>query len=118
MPNKKDEKVVQETERKKKPAKKVQTDNDVKRRAVKLVVAHLKKKVPEEEFIGKDNILSWVDEMEELLQKEEFDLAEYFQMRHKLNDVIERTFDEELRFKLRDSWYSLGKAYDKKVKRK
>lgn len=118
MPDKKDEKVVHETVRKKKPVKKVQTDNDVKRRAVKLVVAHLKRKVPDDEFIGKDNILNWVEEMEELLQKEEFDRAEYFQMRHKLNDVIERTFDEDLRYKLRDSWYSLGKAYDKKVKRR
>ncbi|NLV36144.1 MAG: hypothetical protein GXY17_05655 [Clostridiaceae bacterium] len=118
MPDKKGEKVVQEKVPKKKPVKKVQTDNDVKRRAVKLVVAHLKKKLPEDEFIGKDNILGWVDEMEELLQKEEFDLPEYYQMRYKLNDVIERTFDEELRFRLRDSWYSLGKAYDKKVKRK
>jgi hypothetical protein len=37
-------------------------------------------------------------------------------MRKQLNDLIERTLDEEIRFKLRDSWYSFGKALDKKVK--
>lgn len=102
----------------KKPVKKIQTDNDVKRKAVKLVVAHLRKKLPENEFIGKDHITSWIDDIEKLLLKEEFVLIEYIQMRRSLNDVIERTVDEELRFKLRDSWYSLGKALDKKVKQK
>ena len=102
----------------KKPVKKVQTDNDVKRKAAKLVVAHLKKKLPEGDFIGKDHITNWIGEMEELLLKEEFVLIEYIQMRRSLNDVIERIVDEEIRFKMRDSWYSLGKAYDKKVKRK
>jgi len=28
-------------------------------------------------------------------------------MRRELNDIIERIMDEEMRFKLRDSWYSL-----------
>ncbi|MGE5614628.1 MAG: hypothetical protein ACM3XR_09495 [Bacillota bacterium] len=119
MAVKKDEKTVKEASvKKKKTEKKALTDNDVKRKAIKLVVAHLKKKLPENDFIGKDNITNWIDEMEELLAKEEFVMLDYIQMRRNLNDVIERTVDEELRFKLRDSWYSLGKAFDKKVKQK
>ena len=104
--------------REKKTVKKVQTDNDVKRKAVKLVVAHLRKKLPEKDFIGKEHIISWIEGMEEILLKDEFVMIEYIQMRRSLNDIIERTVDEELRFKLRDSWYSLGKALDKKVKQK
>jgi hypothetical protein len=102
----------------KKAVKKVQTDNDVKRKAAKLVVAHLKKKLPEKDFLGKEHITNSINGMEELLLKEEFVLVEYHEMRRNLNDVIERTVDEELRFKLRDSWYSLGKALDKKVKQR
>lgn len=102
----------------KKTVKKVQTDNDVKRKAAKLVIAHLKKKLPEGDFIGRENITNWISGMEELLIKEEFVLIDYIEMRRNLNDIIERTVDEELRFKLRDSWYSLGKALDKKVKQK
>jgi len=52
--------------------------------------------------------------MEKLLEKEEFELAEYMRMRRELNDIIERIMDEEMRFKLRDSWYSFGRALDKK----
>ncbi len=102
----------------KKTVKKVQTDNDVKRKAAKLVVAHLKKKLPEGDFIGRENITNWISGMEELLIKEEFVLIDYIEKRRNLNDIIERTDDEELTFKLRDSWYSLGKALDKKVKQK
>lgn len=111
---------VAEKEKKvpKKTIKKVQSDFDVKRKAVKLVVAHLRKKLPEVEFIGMDHIVSWIDDIEKLLNKQEFNMIEYIEMRHNLNDVIERTIDEEMRFKLRDSWYSLGKALDKKVKQK
>ena len=108
----KEKKAVKKTE------KKVQTDIDVKRKAVKLVVAHLIKKLPETEFIGMDHIMGWIDEIEKLLEKQEFNMIEYIQVRRNLNDVIERTVDEEIRFKLRDSWYSLGKALDKKVKQK
>ena len=111
---------VAEKEKKvpKKTIRKVQTDLDVKRKAVKLVVAHLRKKLPEVEFIGMDHIISWIEDIEKLLNKQEFIMMEYIEMRHNLNDVIERTIDEEMRFKLRDSWYSLGKALDKKVKQK
>jgi hypothetical protein len=102
----------------KETTKKVQTDIDVKRKAVKLVIAHLKKKLPEEEFIGSDHITDWIADIEKLLEKQEFNMIEFIEMRHNLNDVIERTVDEEIRFRLRDSWYSLGKALDKKVKLK
>ena len=96
--------------------KKAQTEADVKRKAVKLVIAHLKKKVSKE-FLGSEHINNWISEMEKLLEKPEFNMVEYIEMRKNLNDVIERTLDEEMRFKIRDSWYSLGRALDKKVKR-
>lgn len=94
----------------------VQTDEDVKRKAVKLVVVHLKKKI-EADFQGKDSVIEWIDNMEELLSKEEFVTAEYHQMRKEFNGIIERTLDYDVRSRLRDSWFSLGKALDKKVKR-
>lgn len=97
--------------------KKVITDIDVKRKAIKLVIVHLKKKVPNE-FMGMEHFNEWVIAMEELLQKQEFVLLEHIQMRKNLNDVIERVLDENIRFKLRDSWVSLGKAIDKKVSKK
>lgn len=93
--------------------RKVQTDADVRRKAVKLVVSHLRKKIPQD-FIGSENIIEWLSNMEKLLEKDEFVLKEYMEMRKSLNDIIERTIDEELRFKLRDSWLSLGKALSKK----
>jgi len=96
--------------------KKEVTDADVKRKAVKLVVSHLVKKLPEDNFIGSESILNWIARFEELLEKQEFVISEYYDMRRELNDVIERTMDEELRFKFRDSWFSLGKALDKKAK--
>jgi hypothetical protein len=99
-----------------KPGKKVQTDTDVKRKAVKLVIYHLKKKVSKG-YVGSEHIQEWIEEIEKLMEKPEFDLVEFVQMRRKLNDIIERTLDEEMRFKLRDSWYSFGRALDKKVKR-
>lgn len=98
-----------------KSAKRQQTDEDVKRKAVKLVVAHLKKKASVE-FMGIGYLIDWVEEMEALLQKEEFDIREYHKMRKQFNDVIESTLDEGMRKKLRDSWYSMGKALDKKAK--
>jgi hypothetical protein len=102
----------------KQAAKKVQTDVDVKRKAVKLVIAHLKKKAASVKFIGSEHINDWITEMEALLEKEEFNMLDYIHMRKSLNDIIERTSSEELRFKFRDSWYSLGKALDKKVKQR
>ena len=96
--------------------KKEITDADVKRKAVKLVVSHLVKKLPEENFVASENILNWIARFEDLLEKPEFVISEYYDMRRELNDIIERTMDEELRFKFRDSWFSLGKALDKKAK--
>ncbi len=95
--------------------KKVITDIDVKRKAVKLVIVHLKKKIPED-FIGSDHITGWITEMEELLAKPEFIMAEYLEKRKNLSYIIDGLLDEQIRIKLRDSWYSLGKALDKKVK--
>jgi hypothetical protein len=99
----------------KETVKKTVTDVDIKRKAVKLVIVHLKKKVSKE-FLGSEHINQWVTDMEKLLEKPEFNIVEYIDMRKQLNDLIERTLDEEIRFKLRDSWYSFGKALDKKVK--
>ena len=98
--------------------KKVQTDEDVKRKAIKLVISHLKRKVAGEPEQNKAHINEWIENIEKLLGKPEFNLSEYIQIRKELNDVIERTYDEGLRFKLRDSWYSLGKAMERKVKRR
>ncbi len=94
---------------------KIITDAEVKRKAVKLVISHMKKKVSQE-FVGADHVNEWITNMDKLLESSEFELVEYIQMRKQLNDVIERTLDENMRFKLRDSWYSLGRALDKKVK--
>ncbi|HHY63663.1 MAG TPA: hypothetical protein GX501_01320 [Clostridiaceae bacterium] len=88
---------------------------EVKRKAVKLVVAHLKKKITKE-YMGIQYLLAWLEEMDELLNKEEFDIKEYYAMRKQLNSVIESTLDEEMRGKIRNSWHSFGKALDKKVK--
>jgi hypothetical protein len=101
----------------KRAPKKVQTDADVKKKAVKLVIAHMKRKLPED-TTGLEHVTDWIADMEEVLNKDdEFDMVEYIEMRRILNDVIERTLDEELRYKLRDSWYSFGKALERKAKR-
>lgn len=94
---------------------KIITDAEVKRKAVKLVISHMKKKVSQE-FVGADHVNEWITDMDRLLENSEFELIEYLRMRRNLNDVIERTLDENMRFKLRDSWYSFGRALDKKVK--
>jgi len=96
--------------------KKVLTDNDVKKKAVKLVISHLKRKITQN-YMGSELLREWIEEMDKLLEKEEVELSEYIEMRRNLNDIIERTMDEEIRYKLRDSWYSFGRALDKKVKR-
>ena len=93
------------------------TDADVKKKAVKLVIVHLRKKLPQDAFVGSAGILDWIAQFEGQLEKPEFDVAACYDLRRELNDIIERTVDEELRFKLRDSWFSLGKALDKRVKK-
>lgn len=96
-------------------SRKVLTDIDVKRKAIKLVIAHLKKKIPKE-FMGSEYLNQWINEIDDILKKEEFNILEYIDMRKRLNEIIERIPDEKIRFKVRDSWYSMGKAMDKKVK--
>ena len=95
--------------------KKQITGSDARKKAVKLIVVHIKKKVSKE-FIGSDNVMLWIDEMNDLLTREEVSISDYIKMRKKLNEVIECTVDEEIRYKLRDSWCSFGKALDRKSK--
>lgn len=96
-------------------SKKVLTDTDVKRKAIKQVVYHIKKKAASE-YIGVENLKEWINNIEEIMAKEEFVIKDYIEARKSLNDIVERTLDEEMRFKLRDSWLSLGKALEKKAK--
>jgi uncharacterized protein (DUF2344 family) len=96
-------------------SKRMQTDTDVKKKAIKQVIAHIKKKITAE-YVGSDHLKDWITQIEEIIAKEEFNIKDYIQARKELNDIIERTPDEEMRFKLRDSWYSLGKALEKKAK--
>ena len=91
------------------------TDDDVKRKALKSVVMHMRKKLPED-FENLEHFNEWADEVDGLLEKTEFDKASFYVARKKLNDIIERTLDGDTRIKLRDSWFSMGKALDKKVK--
>lgn len=98
--------------------KKLQTDEYTKKKAVKLVVLHIKKKL--EEASEEAHILDqWFKDMENLLNKkeEEFDIHKYYEMRRKLNDLKDCIYDIDLRYKLGDSWISFGKALDKKAKR-
>lgn len=98
-----------------KQIKKIQTDTDVKRKAIKQVVAHIRKKITAE-YIGSEHLQEWLLQIDEIIKKEEFNIKDYISARKSLNDIIERTLDEEMRFKLRDSWCSLGKALEKKAK--
>jgi hypothetical protein len=89
-------------------------DLSVKHKAVKLVVAHMKKKVSKE-YMGIEYLAGWLDEMEAMLEVEPFDIKECHRMRKQLNEVIESTLDEEMRTRLRNSWVSMGKALEKKA---
>jgi hypothetical protein len=91
------------------------TDSEVRKKAVRLVVAHLKKKVTGD-FPGIDYLASWLDEMEDLMAEDAFDIREYHRMHRELNSVIESTLDEAMRDSLRNSWYSMGKSLEKKAK--
>ena len=59
----------------------------------------------------------FMEVLEELLEKDGFDRVVYMNMRKQLYEAIEWVFDVDLRHKLRNSWYSYGKAMDKKVPR-
>ena len=100
-----------------KKSKRVVTDADVQKRSVKMVVTHLKKKVNPNER-GINHVLEWIEEMDQILEEEEFDRGTYLEMRKKLHNAIEWVFDVDARAKLRSSWYSFGKAMDKKAPRK
>lgn len=91
------------------------SDADVQKKAIKLIVYHLRKKV-DPSAAGTDRVCKWLDEMDALLETEGFERSEYISMRNRLNDAIEWVFDVELRQKLRNSWYSYGKALNKKAK--
>lgn len=98
-----------------KEIKKMQTDTDVKRKAIKQVVAHIRKKITSE-YVGSEHLKEWLEQIDGIIKKDEFNIKDYITARKSLNDIIERTLDENMRFKLRDSWYSLGKALEKKAK--
>ena len=93
------------------------TDFELKHKAVKQVIVHLKKKVPGD-YAGAHYLKEWLEKMDALLEEDEFVLSRYYEMRRQLNDVIERALDDNIRVRLRDSWYSFGKALDKKVQPK
>lgn len=97
--------------------KKEITDADLQKKSVKLVVMHLKKKIDEDEP-GINQVIDWMNKMEKILEKEDFDRSEYLEMRKQLYNAIEWVFDADVRAKLRSSWYSFGKAMEKKVPRK
>lgn len=98
--------------------KKVQTDEYAKKKAIKLVVLHIRKK-SEEAGEEAHELDQWFVEMDKLiaLPEEEFDIHKYYDMRRQLNDHIDCIYDVNLRYKLRDSWISFGKALDKKAKK-
>lgn len=91
-------------------------DISTKRRAVKLVITHLKRKLDSFENINRDPVDMWISKVSDLLSKDEFILSNFLKVRKDLNDIIERTCNPDLRFKLRDSWFALGKALEKKAK--
>ncbi len=92
------------------------TDADLQKKSVKLVVLHLRKKI-DPEAAGIDKVCNWIDEMEALLEQDGFERSTYLAMRQQLYEAIEWVFDVDLRHKLRNSWYSYGKAMEKKVPR-
>ena len=53
--------------------KKTLTDSDVRKKAVKLVVAHIKKKINRD--FSDQSIKGWLEEMDKVLEKETFDRA-------------------------------------------
>lgn len=97
--------------------KRVQTDVELKKKAIKLVLSHIKKKIPEQGTNIEENLKNWILEMECLLQKDGFQVSEYVDMRKNLNELIESVSEDAFRYKLRDSWFSFGKAMYKTPKR-
>lgn len=100
----------------KKENKKEITDFVLQKKSVKLIILHMRRKI-DGDIIGINHVNEWLEDMNQLLAKEEYVRTEYLEMRKKLNEAIERVMDVEMRSKLRNSWYSYGKALDKKVPR-
>ena len=94
--------------------KKQVTDADLQKKSIKLVVVYLHKKV-NPKISGMNYVEEWLTEMDEVLEKEEFIRYDYIEMRKKLNECIEMVFDADMRISLRNSWFSFGKALEKKV---
>lgn len=111
-----DDNTIKNTEAASMKKKKVITDGDLQKKSVKLVVLHLRKKV-DPNAAGIDRVCNWLDTMDGLLRQDGFDRGVYLDMRQQLYEAIEWVFDVDLRHKLRNSWYSYGKAMDKKVPR-
>lgn len=95
--------------------KKIYPDEYYKKKAIKLVVAHLRRKLENAENKEADDFEPWLMQMDALLEKDEFLISEYLSMRTELNNLIDRTYNVELRYKVRDSWNSFGKSLDKKA---
>ena len=98
-----------------KMTKKIYPDEYYKKKAIKLVVAHLRRKLIDAEHRDADFFEPWLTKMDILLEKDDFILAEYVDMRRELNNLIDSIYDIELRYKVRDSWSSYGKSLDKKA---
>ncbi len=99
-------------------SKKIYPDEYYKKKAVKLVVSHLKRKLDDAENKETEIFDNWLFEMDELLQKEDFVMVDYVEMRRQLNNLIDRIYNVDLRYRVRDSWNSFGKSLDKKAPKK
>jgi endonuclease III-like uncharacterized protein len=98
--------------------KKIYTDEYYKRKAIKLVVAHLRRKLDDADHKETEVFDEWLLDMDAILEKDEFIISEYSDMRRTLNNLIDRIYDVDLRYRVRDSWNSFGKGLDKKAPEK
>ena len=98
-----------------KMTKKVYPDEYYKKKAIKLVVAHLRRKLEDAEHRDAEVFEPWLMQMDSLLEKDEFILSEYVDKRKELNNLIDSIYNIDLRYKVRDSWSSYGKSLDKKA---
>ncbi|MFA5340631.1 MAG: hypothetical protein WC332_02525 [Clostridia bacterium] len=95
--------------------KKIYPDEYYKKKAIKLVVAHLSRKLEDADHREAETFEEWISKMNSLLEKDEFVLADYVEMRKELNNLIDSIYNIDLRYKVRDSWSSYGKSLDKKA---
>jgi hypothetical protein len=59
-----------------KQVKKIQTDIDVKRKAIKQVVLHIKKKITAD-YVGVEHMKDWLCQVDDLLLKDDFNIKDY-----------------------------------------